>query len=736
MRLLVENTIIQWVEETTEAKKGKILPRTERVLYSDYAIDLVITINIWSETALPEKSSVKEIEALETNGDIKVGIKDPWVNHFPTNDLNIKKKHRKRRDDAYETIEALVTVHRIDILYSESRGKLIKEVVKQNKTSYSMILKRLRRYCQRGNVPNTLLPDYANCGGYGQDKRSSNLKRGRKSKLEQRDGTRKGINVDPHKDPMMVEYLVRGYRKFHLQQKHSVEQAHIKTLRTYFNEGFVQGQYGDWEVKIPPENELPTVFQFEYWGKKRTKAEKRDRLKVGDRRFELEKRTLTQSSTQSVIGPNSVVQIDATIGDIYLVSSRNRNRIIGRPVIYIVIDVYSRMIVGFAVTLEGPSWLSAMIALESVPRNKVELCEEYGVSIKPEEWPCHYLPRQIIADRGELLSTKALGLVRQLGIQRSALPAYRADWKGIVERQFRTINNRIIKWTPGAVYDVSERGGPDYRLDSTLTLPAFRKLLIHCILHHNNNKRMDWYRRDEFMVSNYVDKYPLDIWNNGIITRSGALKTEEIDRVREALLPTETGSISRDGIYGNKLWYDIGGDPYLYELQIKAGNRRLALNFLHDPRKVKYIYVRHPRTGILIPCKLSKDDVVFNNCNYYEVQDELELDGQAIERSRDRTYKSDADLIGKADAIVEQEKALQDEQHEPMSKAQRTGSINTNRDEEKMYERDEQGWIIGDVEPDSTTLDSDDEPAGTYTARRSYSADMLDMLNDEENDDE
>ncbi|WP_164907503.1 hypothetical protein [Clostridium septicum] len=48
-----------------------------------------------------------------------------------------------------------------------------------------------------------------------------------------------------------------------------------------------------------------------------------------------------------VSGPGSLYQIDATVADVYLVSEFNRNWIIGRPVLYMVLDSFSRMIVGF-----------------------------------------------------------------------------------------------------------------------------------------------------------------------------------------------------------------------------------------------------------------------------------------------------------------------------------------------------------------------------------------------------
>ena len=65
-----------------------------------------------------------------------------------------------------------------------------------------------------------------------------------------------------------------------------------------------------------------------------------------------------------------------------MVSSLDRNRIIGRPVIYAVMDVYSRIITGLYVGLEGPSWLGAMMALDNMVADKVEFCKQYNIDIK------------------------------------------------------------------------------------------------------------------------------------------------------------------------------------------------------------------------------------------------------------------------------------------------------------------------------------------------------------------
>ncbi|HAD78636.1 MAG TPA: transposase, partial [Flavobacteriaceae bacterium] len=82
-------------------------------------------------------------------------------------------------------------------------------------------------------------------------------------------------------------------------------------------------------------------------------------------------RPILSNSTQETDGPGTRFQVDATIADIYLVSSFNRSLIIGRPVIYGIIDVYSRLFTGVYVGLEGPSWTGAMMALDNMITDKV-----------------------------------------------------------------------------------------------------------------------------------------------------------------------------------------------------------------------------------------------------------------------------------------------------------------------------------------------------------------------------
>lgn len=76
-----------------------------------------------------------------------------------------------------------------------------------------------------------------------------------------------------------------------------------------------------------------------------------------------------EGSFPQVINPLDVIQIDHTLVDIIIVDAVTRQEI-GRPWISIAIDVYSRCIVGFYLTLESPSATSVGLCLSHAVSDK------------------------------------------------------------------------------------------------------------------------------------------------------------------------------------------------------------------------------------------------------------------------------------------------------------------------------------------------------------------------------
>jgi len=687
MRLFV-NMLLEW-QSDTEAS------RIERLLWIDPSYTDVATIELLNPKALPVWQKCQELEEAIANQQAQVLEIDPYASLLKPEDT-IPERHRERRDQAWEIIAPLVEDNDGHIFFSHGRGTLLNAWVEKTGCTKMTLYKYLRRYWQGGQTRNALLPLFDKCGAPGKERQSQGKKRGRPSKISQVTHIPVGVNIDDK----MREKFRQGVRKFYENaQGRTLQAAFQKTLEKYFHKGYTLSSDGALIPCLPPAHELPTFGQFRYWYEKERDATQALTSREGKRRYNLRHREVLGDSTQMAFGPGSVYQIDATTGDIYLVSSLDRTRIIGRPVIYVLIDVFSRMITGLSVTLEGTSWLGAMQALENAAIDKVTFCKEYGVEITEEDWPCHHLPEVILADRGELEGYNADNLVKALNVIVSNTPPYRADWKAIVERNFRLSNDKVIHWILGAVYKPRERGDNDYRLDAVLDLHQFRKLMILAILDHNQEHRMDWYRMDEFMIQEHVEPYPLDLWNWGIRNRAGHLRVKSRDILRLNLLPSEQGSVTYRGIRFQGLFYSC--DLALREQWFVRARERGSwkIDVAHDPRCITDIYLRLEAGQRLECCQLIDAEHTFRGRDLYETLDYIEIRKQQKELSRSRKQQSSAALNAQIEQIIDEGKEQTStalEQATGQSKRARIQGIRQNRKEERETEREVQAWQLGE----------------------------------------
>lgn len=250
------------------------------------------------------------------------------------------------------------------------------------------------------------------------------------------------------------------------------------------------------------EEEMPSFWQFEHFYKREYKQAEVIQKRSSSIEYQKDIRPLHSSANTQVLGPGSRFEIDATIADIYVVSNSERRNIIGRPVVYMLVDVFSRIVAGMYVGIENPSYVTAMQALTNALNDKVEYCKSFGIEITFEDWPVVGLPDAILADRGELLGHQIESLERNFSVRIENTPPYRGDAKGIVERYFKTLQLKFKPYAPGVVTEtrIKKRGGKDYRLDAKLTINEFTGIILASVLYHNRYHTLQHYDRDIDML--------------------------------------------------------------------------------------------------------------------------------------------------------------------------------------------------------------------------------------------
>jgi hypothetical protein len=456
---LLENMLLEW--NPIEGKDGD-RPIIERVLDFDLATDEVIVIDILDPHAFPSVRSYEGIQQAYQGSAVAVRDNDPFAQLLvPEEKLSLKE--RQRRDAAWQEISPLIEKKsKESLLYSGNRGSLINAhriaTKRQNKDgtfstlSKTTVNKRLRRWWQAARRKNAFLSNFSKCGAPGKRRLATSHKIdqqhhkvGRRSALAISTGrSESGVGVRMTED--IYRKFELGLNKFYkTPDERSLRHTFDLTLQKYFAVDF-EIVNGNPVAIVPPEGERPTLQQFYYWHERVRNDEKEKRARLGDTQFELKSRQMLGDPRKMGFAPGSLYQIDATILNLYLVSALDRTRIVGRAVLYNCIDVFSSALPGFAIMLEGPSWVGAMLALDNVCMDKVAFCAELGIDITEDEWPCKGLPTALLADRGELEGYNADTLVNAFGMRVHNTGVRRADWKGFVERSFGLADEKVVKF--------------------------------------------------------------------------------------------------------------------------------------------------------------------------------------------------------------------------------------------------------------------------------------------------
>jgi putative transposase len=145
------------------------------------------------------------------------------------------------------------------------------------------------------------------------------------------------------------------------------------------------------------------------------------------------------SSLQPTL-PLEVVQIDHTLVDVLVVDELERLPL-GRPWLTLAIDLASRMVTGFYVSLDAPSILSVALALtQAVLPKDLWLCDrELEMA-----WPAYGLPELLHLDNAPEFKSEALERgTREYGINLLYRPIGRPHFGGHIERLIGTVMGAV-----------------------------------------------------------------------------------------------------------------------------------------------------------------------------------------------------------------------------------------------------------------------------------------------------
>lgn len=325
-----------------------------------------------------------------------------------------------------------------------------------------------------------------------------------------------------------------------------------QTIQTTY-EKMLRAKYCDENGRLIKDH--PTIHQFRYFYRKTKKLEKYYITRNGYRSYQRDHRPLLGDGVQQYSPMIGDGMIDATICDIYLVN--RENQLVGRPILVTCVDAHSGLCCGYSLLWEGGVYSLRSLMLNIIT-DKVEWCNHFGIEISDKEWPCYMLPGRFLTDMGAEFTSGTFEQITDLGVTLINLGSYRPDLKGPVEKLFDLIQTTYKKNLKGKGViepDFRERGAHDYRKDACLTMDDFEKIVIRCILYHNNHQIIDNYPFSEDMLRNTVKPYASDIWNWCQSHKLSNLITVSQRNLILTLLPRTQGTFTRSGLHVNKIRY-------------------------------------------------------------------------------------------------------------------------------------------------------------------------------------
>lgn len=647
-----------------------------RILWISAEQDCCYWINLDSKSRIPQKKEKEMVVLGLENGRFR-RIADPFST--PIDHSGVSEKEKKEKEKRWELIREAV-MKEPEIYDRYSRIEILRELEKNTGVKVPNLYKFLDWYWKRGKNPNALYSDRSKVGKTRDYQKKEYKVLGR----PRTEGAMGKVLTD--KDRQNFSAAVSSF--YLKQDKLSFKDTYQKLLDKYYTEPG-SGKDGPSSIRLLPADQIPSFRQFQYWYQRNRDRVIEKQKREGTNAFERTGRSLTGATELIYPYPGAGYQLDATIADIYLVDEKKRDKIVGRPTLYFIIDSFSRIITGMHVTLCTPSWGAAIVALENTMENKKDYCARYDIDIEDADWPCMQLPEAFIADRGEMESRAADCLVNDLGIRIENTPPYRGDLKPVVEQHFRLINLEMSDLLPGKVKkDFGERGTRDYRLDASLDLKQFTRIIIRCVLFYNKSHYLKDYTKTPQMRALNIRSVPMDIWNYGIRYRSGGLSTVSKEKIRYSLLPKEKASISEKGICFHGMFYTCDNAEKNKWFETARVRGRETVETAYDPGCSDSVYIMTD-DGFL-ECRL------LEKCSGSSGRSFAEIDGYREDDlwEKNAFEHEEHEAHAKLDAYIEAEKEKAAEARPDMNgktKAERLADIHMNRKQAAEAEKRESG---------------------------------------------
>lgn len=507
-------------------------------------------------TARPERDILKELfegaaELLGTNGEVEMlQARREWsvVNDFEALDnADPRKREALRR---LEYIEALRKAPLTDFGKNAYKLKpIIERVSKQirdRNTPSAVTLSRWNKvYTVSGDDIRSLSPAFKARGG---------------AKHHDRRRISGDVQTCKAVDRMIEDVINEHY----LQKTRPTAQATYDLIKARVIEENRFRDAND-QLPVPHRNTLyRKINQLDPYERDKARFGKR----IADLRHKVNKQGVRPTR------PLERVEIDDTKLDLFVVDEKT-NLPIGRPWLMVAICAFTKMILGYYLSFERPSYLSVMQTLLHSIRPKAYVKEMYPEIV--HSWDTYGLPDLVVVDNAkQYYSASFDDACLQLGIITQYAPVKHPYYKPSIERFFGTLNTRLLHQTPGTTFSkVADKWDYDPKKNAVISMQWLERIAHNfivdvCLQEHHRG----------------INDVPARRWEIGTRDFPPALPFNA-EELHVLLGHIEHRTISSSGV---EMWGLYYNDPALRPIKsyIKKGER---VRIKYDPSDIGAIHV-------------------------------------------------------------------------------------------------------------------------------------------------
>lgn len=287
--------------------------------------------------------------------------------------------------------------------------------------------------------------------------------------------------------------------------------AYDAVLRRYFREPVEAPDGSSVKMVTLPEEERSVSYKMLY-NYIRKHTEDYSCKGKDERDKQNNDRQLVGNSKTGVYELGQIVEADEMELGCYVVDQNDGETVLGKAVVYCMVEVLSGICIGAYVSLENNSMRGFQQVFLSLLEPHKNQTKGYNIDYDEEDWPSMIVPNEIRCDRGSEYMSKAYSkAMGELGIRNTPVPPGCGSLKGVVE-SFNGLVQTYLKAqlkNNGYVED-KYRGGDLAKGAACLTLEEIRGLVYQSVILYN--RRVFEGLIDKKYVDNNVSPTPKGIF--------------------------------------------------------------------------------------------------------------------------------------------------------------------------------------------------------------------------------